>query len=1581
MGLIGGILQPLYGGFPVVLMAPVAFLQRPIRWLEAISRYGATTSGGPSFAYDLCVRKTTPEQREGLDLRSWEVAFNGAEPVRAEAMARFAEAFEASGFRREAFYPCYGLAEATLIVSGGEKAAPAVVEAFEARELERRRVVVASEGEGDSRRLVGCGRTLPDQQIVVVDPERLTRSPPDQVGEIWVSGPSVAAGYWGQPEETAGTFEARLADTGEGPFLRTGDLGFVREGELFITGRIKDLIIVRGRNHYPQDIEATVGQSHPALQVDGGAAFSVEVDGAERLVIVQEVERTQRDAEVEEVGRAVRQAVAEEHELQVHAIVLIRPMSIPRTSSGKIQRHLCRAGFLEGSLKVIGSSILDTPPAGEPGFGEAEEGFIYRAPRAIDAPSARQASLVLCLQERAARVLGVVPSQVDVERPLSTLGLDSLMAVELAHEIESELGVVLPVTRVLQGPSISHLATQILAETARPRATTPVVTPGGGGAGEYPLTHGQRAMWLLHRLSPAGGAYHIANAVRIRTEVDVPALRRALQGLVDRHASLRTTFPVLEGEPVQRVHEGGDVCFEEEDASTWGERLLSERLAEEAHRPFDLEEGPLLRVHLYSCVGGEHVLLVVVHHIVADFWSLAVMAKELGILYPAERDGVRASLPAVRLQYADYARWQAEVLAGAEGERWWVYWQEALGGGVEVLDLPTDRPRPGVQTTRGSSRALAVGEGLTGELDRLSQAKGVTRYVTLLAAFQVLLYRYTGQGEIVVGSPTAGRERADLAGLVGYLVNPVVMRGELSEGDTFEAVLGRVKESVLGALEHGGYPFPLLVERLRPERDAGRTPIFQVMFTLQKAPLAGSEALAAFALGEGGAQIEMGGLTLESVAVERRTAQFELAMEVAEVGGKLGVTLRYNSDLFEADSVERMLGHFRTLLGSVVAGPGQRISELPLLTEVERRRIVERWNETGMDYARETCLHELFEAQAERTPDRVAVVLEDGEVRGRGHLTYRALNRRANRLAHHLRGMGVGPETRVAVYVERSLEMVVGLLGTLKAGGAYVPLDPGHPRERIAQMLEDAGPLAVLTQEHLREGLLGRVVCLGAEWEVIARQSAANPRSLAAPESLAYVIYTSGSTGRPKGVQIAHRGVVNFLNSMGWRPGLTERDVLLSVTTVSFDIAGLEIFLPLMVGARVVLVGREVAGDGGRLLKRLAESGATVMQATPATWRLLLEVGWEGDRRLKILCGGEAFPRELANRLVERSGEVWNMYGPTETTIWSAIYAVEEGEGQVPIGRPIANTQLYVLDAHQQPVPVGVAGRLYVGGEGLARGYLRRAGLTAERFIPDPFSREGGARLYDTGDVARYLSSGEVEYVGRTDHQVKVRGFRVELGEIETVLGRHEEVGEAVVLAREEGRGDGRLVAYVVPADGQVPTTSELRRFLEERLPDYMIPSAFVALEALPLTPNGKVDRRALPAPARVRPELETAYVAPRSRLEQTIAQVWEEVLPVDEVGVHDNFFDLGGHSLLMARVHHRLQERLGEEVSLVEMFQYATVHTLARRLSQVKGEGTSVQRSRERVAVRSARGARVSEQRERRRRSRAKDPEGFEDL
>ena len=1027
-----------------------------------------------------------------------------------------------------------------------------------------------------------------------------------------------------------------------------------------------------------------------------------------------------------------------------------------------------------------------------------------------------------------------------------------------------------------------------------------------------PLSYGQRALWFLYQLAPESAAYNVSFAARIRSKVNVLALQRAFQALVARHASLRTTFTVRANEPVQEFHGQHEITIEQIDVFGCDEERLKEQVTAHYHRPFNLESGPVARLALFTRSKDDHVLLMTVHHIAVDGWSIGLLLDEVYALYLTEMTGAPPSLPPVNTQYADFVHWQTEMLAGPEGQRLRDYWLKQLSGELPILSLPTDRPRPPVQTYQGASCDFNLSESLVQQLRALAKAERTTLYTVILSAFQTLLHRYTGQDDILVGSPTVGRSRTEFQKVVGYFVNPVAMRANLTGSPTFRAFLGQMRQTVLEALSHQDYPFPLLVEQLHVKRDPSRSPVIEAMFNLQKVARLGMAA-DLLTPDSKGSSVMMGGLELVPFIMRQEEGQFDLVVDTLETDSALLGVIKYNTDLFAGPTIARMAGHFRALLEGIVADPDQPLSDLPLLTEAERHQLLVEWNDTQVGYPTDVCLHQLFEAQVERTPDSVAVVFEDRL------LTYCELNERANQLAGHLSGLGVKPGVLVGICVERSLEMMIGLLGILKAGGAYVPLDPAYPKERLAFMLADSGASVLVTQQALFETLAdhqAQVVCLDSDWPAIAQSPITNNKLLIAPDNLAYVIYTSGSTGKPKGVQIRHQAVVNFLHSMRRQPGLTPEDVLLAVTTLSFDIAGLELFLPLMTGARVVIVSRDTASDGVQLLEALTSSGATVMQATPVTWRLLLEAGWQAGSKLKALCGGEILPRDLAQKLLEQGVELWNVYGPTETTIWSTLYQVKEATGSIPVGRPIANTTLYLLDQNRQLVPVGVPGELYIGGDGLARGYLNRPELTAERFVPHPFSDKPGEHLYRTGDLARYLPDGNIEILGRIDHQVKVRGFRIELGEIEAALAGHPAVKENVVVVREDTPGDKRLVAYLVSAPEQPPTARELRRYLREQLPDYMVPSAFVSLTSLPLTPNGKVDRKGLPAPERERPAVSVGSAQVLTPTEALVVKVWQETLKVNQVSVYDNFFDLGGHSLLSVEVITRLEKETGVKLN-----------------------------------------------------------------
>jgi len=1033
-----------------------------------------------------------------------------------------------------------------------------------------------------------------------------------------------------------------------------------------------------------------------------------------------------------------------------------------------------------------------------------------------------------------------------------------------------------------------------------------------------PLSFSQQRLWFLHQLEKESAAYHLPTALRLTGVLNIEALEKSLTEIIRRHEILRTTFSMQDGKAVQIIAPVQPMTLQKIDLSLSAEQSakVQQIFTAEFHRSFELSKGPLLRGTLLQLGEKEHVLLLIMHHIISDGWSRGIFYRELSALYDAFGNGQPSPLSELPIQYIDFAAWQRTFLQGEVLDEQLSYWKKQIDG-FTTLDLPTDKIRPPQQTFRGSWHFFSLPKDLTQAIKVLGQQEGVSLFMSLLTAFTILLYRYTGQNDLVIGTAIANRTVPEIEDLIGCFINTLALRTKIESNPNCRELLRRVKQTMLDAYEHQHLPFEKLVEELQLPRDISRSPLFQVMFVLQNAPT--RQAL------------QLTGLTLTPLMLDPGTTQFDLSCHMWEEGEELFGLFEYNTDLFEHATIERMQGHFQILLEGIVADPSQPISTLPLLTKTEQGQLLVEWNHTQAEYPQNQCIHQLFEAQVERIPNAIAVTFENHS------LSYQQLNQKANQLAHYLQSQGVHADVLVGICVERCLEMVVGLLGILKAGGAYVPLDPTYPQERLAFMLADSRARVLLTQQDLMASLPdspAQLVCLDKDWERISQESEVNPINAIGSKHLAYVIYTSGSTGKPKGVQIQHRSLSNFLLSLQQNPGLSKQDTLLAVTTISFDIAALELYLPLIVGAKIVLVSHEVATDGLQLLEKLNQAGITVMQATPATWRLLLVAGWKSSHHLKIFVGGEALPQELAHQLLNKSQAVWNLYGPTETTIWSSVFqvgiqeAVQTKGGLESIGHPIANTQIYLLEQYLQPVPIGVSGELHIGGDGLARGYLNRPELTAEKFIPHPFSNKPNARLYKTGDLARYLPDGNIEYLNRIDNQVKLRGFRIELGEIEAVLVQYSEVREAVVIIREDQPGDKRLIAYIVPKTQEI-MHSTLRQFLKEKLPDYMVPSAFVELEAMPLTPNGKVDRRAFPAPGQTQEDHKN-FVAPQDKLEQELANLWEKVLHVHPIGRHDNFFERGGHSLLAVTLLAQIEKAFGKGLSMMTIFQAPTIAQFA---------------------------------------------------
>lgn len=1056
-----------------------------------------------------------------------------------------------------------------------------------------------------------------------------------------------------------------------------------------------------------------------------------------------------------------------------------------------------------------------------------------------------------------------------------------------------------------------------------------------------PVSFAQQRLWFLSRLNPENVAYNDHSHVRLSGALDIRALELSFGDIMRRHEILRTTFPTVDGEPVQVVHPLVDMALPlidlrhipvADQAAT-----VQVMAQQEISQVFDLVNGPLLRAKLLQLADDEFVLFTTMHHIITDGWSIGVFIHELGQFYSAHAHGRPLTLPELPIQYADFAAWQRQQMQGPVLAEHLRYWQQRLAGAPSVLELPTDRPRPSIQTFGGARRLFILPRAVGDGLKTLSQREGCSLFMTLLAAFNVLLFRYTGQTDIVVGSPIAGRSRQELESLIGLLLNMLVLRTDLAGDPPFRALLRQVRETALGAYAHQDVPFEKLVEDLRPERDMSRPPLFQVVFSLQNMP---EEALV------------FPGLSVSPLDYVHSSSAFDLSLQMWENAHGLGGGLTYNTDLFDAETIARLEGHFQTLLQAIVTNPDVPITRLPLLPPSERQALVQRWRGDWESHHAPATIHARIAEQATRAPHAVALTCDDC------HLTYGVLDRRANQLAHYLVPLGVGPEVLVGICVERSIDLIIGLLGILKAGGAYLPLDPGYPPERRAFMLADSGAQVVLTQHDMVAQMPAcdlHVVCLDTDWPQIACADAACPGAQSNVDQLAYVIYTSGSTGNPKGTLIAHRHVARLLDAtQGWFH-FDPHDTWTLFHSYAFDFSVWEIWGALCTGGRLVVVPYMTSRAPDEFYDLVCREQVTVLNQTPSAFRQLLWVA-TGDQRTRshalrrVIFGGEALdPRTLApwfDRFGDDHPHLVNMYGITETTVHVTYRPLTRAD-QTPdarscIGVPIPDLQIYILDQHGEPVPVGLPGELYVGGPGLARGYLGRPDLTADRFVPNPFADSGSGdhpsiqcRLYRTGDRARYLANGDIEYLGRIDHQVKIRGFRIELGEIEALLIQHPLVRAAVVVALPDNRGDTRLVAYVVGQETAVLPIRDLREHLAERLPAYMVPRTIMQLPALPLTSNGKINRRALPAPDQARPDLRGIFVAPRTPEELQMAQIWEDVLQVNPVGVTDNFFDLGGHSLLAIKLLAQIEQHLGQNLPLAALFQGPTVEALAAMVQQ----------------------------------------------
>jgi amino acid adenylation domain-containing protein len=1459
MGLVLKLLFAIEAGFSLTFFTPDHFIQRPVRWLRAISRHRAEFSGGPNFAFEMCLRSIRDEELEGLDLSCWKAAPCGAERIQVETLQRFTRRFAPYGFKPESFLPGYGLAEATLTVTG-----------CRAGQLQR------ISNHPTAGRHVSCGPVLDGLALRIADPDTGATLPAGQIGEIRVKGPSVSPGYWNRPDLNASAFGSE----GE---LHTGDRGYLENGELHVVGRIKDLIILDGTNIAPEDIESAL-LAFP--EVTAAAAVADESALGESVALVLECARLSQEKSAV-LCSAIRRRVADLIELSVHRIVLVRSGTLPRTTSGKIRRGAIHDALASGTLAVI--------------YDEAAAPAIPRLPAG---------PMLDCVLDAVREASGRDGAR--AEDDLIAFGMSSIEATRLSALLRAATGVELSHVELFSSPSFAHLAAAVESKAAD-CSPPPEIVPGSGIDSGL-LTHSQERMWFLHELEPQSASYHVFGSLEMDGPLHPGALEKAHRKVLEHHSILRSRHKSVDGQPVVWIDSAPTPPIER--ARAHGKEALEGTLRTFALRPFDLATAPPLRALLVECGKNRHIFALCAHHIVADGWSMRVVVRDLAACYSAYAQGKQPAPPPPGPDYLDYAAWHRSWIDGGAANARIGYWKERLAGHSGMMELATDFPRPPKPSSAGGAVERTIPAGLVLRVAELAKARRSTPFMVQLAAFLLLLRRHGSDDDPVVAVPVANRNHAVAGDLVGTLVNTLPFRMTLDPQETFEDLLERVREASFDMQAGQDAPFERIIDAVRPERARDRSPLAQVMFDHQELPIV---------------ETWHDGLRCRPFITHRGAVQFDLSLILFVLSDRHLAVLEYRSDLFRQETAALMIDRYIATLEEVCRDPERKVAHIESLSERDRRKLLLAGQGPIQPTFPTRTTSGLIAATTARLRERTAIRC------GEESLTYAELDQKAAALAGSLAERGVKPGDRVALLLERDLMLPVALLAVWKAGAAYVPLDAANPPERLALVLEDQAPLHVLVSPALRERLPEGTISIVFD-PAMTSQRTSTRRMLPHTGDPAYIIYTSGSTGKPKGVVVSHGALANFLLSMAEEPGFKAGETLLAVTTVSFDISALEIFLPLVAGGTMDLVAGKTSRDPAALIARIEAAKPDVMQATPATWRMLMDAGWQGSPELKILCGGEAMDLPLAKRLVQLGREAWNLYGPTETTVWSTIWKLPENPERISIGHPIANTGIHIAAEDGTPMPPGVPGELLISGAGLADGYWKRPDLTAERFISAPEtlhsafgnSASGISKLYRTGDLARWNEDGTLECLGRSDGQVKIRGFRVELGEIDAALLSYFGVAEAAAVLTVP---DGKLVAWYRPISAAFDP-SELAAHLRERLPDYMVPAPLIAIDRMPLTSSGKIDRKALAS----RELPETAFEAPRGKgnpLEDELADIWGDVLDCRGVGPDDDFFALGGHSLLAARLVAEASRRLGITVPLDWLFDRPTPAGMAAQIRE----------------------------------------------
>ncbi len=1486
MGLIGFHLAPLAAGINQYIMPTVGFITSPLKWMDKASQYKTTILGSPNFGYKHFLGFLRDKEKD-WDLSSISILLNGAEPISAELSNMFFNYMEKWGLKKTAAFPSYGLAEACLAVSF-----PKIGDKFRGITLDREKLLVGEKvvditgDEGDGITFVDLGYPVENCSIRICD-ENNNELLEDTIGHIQIKGENVTSGYYNNPEAT------EKAITKDGWF-KTGDLGFKREGRLIVTGRAKDIIFVNGQNYYPHDIEYIAGEIKGAelgkTVVCG--IFNSQLQKEEIMVFV--LSKNNIDKFVQ-LAMEVKKHLNNRTGLDIKQVLPVK--NIPKTTSGKVQRYKLKESYEKGAfVEII----------------EEMEGLVKEALKNREVEVATN-ELETQLLKIWSKILGI--NNIGINDSFFELGGNSLKATYIASQINKELGVEIPIKNLFNSPTIKALAMYI--STIEKKQYIPIEKVEE--ADHYPLSSPQKRMYILNKVDNSGLNYNISQVLIIEGELDRERFSVACKTILERHEILRTTFEMVNGEVVQKIHKKVELPLsnfkaEEKDVSN----LINQFI-----KPFDLSSSPLIRMGLIKVADKKHYLILDVHHIIFDGTSMMIFMKELIELY----NGVE--LPPLEIQYKDYSLWQNQLTKSEKIEKQKKFWLQQFSDELPVLNLMGDYPRPAIKSFEGDIVSYDLGKELTEKLNHLCKETGTTLYMILLAAYNVLLHKYTSQEDIVVGSPIAGRPHGDLNGSIGMFINTLAIRNFPSGEKSFNIFLQEVKDMCLKAFENQDYQFEELVDLLNIPRDISRNPLFDVMFVMQNMDLY---------------KKEMKGLTLKGYELKHNISKFDLTMSVMEIGKKIHIELEYSTKIFKRETIERMFKHYKNLLKKIVDHSETKISQLEILTQDERQKLLVEFNNTQVNYPKNRTIHQLFEEQVEKTPDNIALKYEGQQ------LTYRELNEKTNQLARALKGKGVECNSVVAIMMERSLEMIIGMLGILKAGGAYLPIDPEYPEDRINYILEDSQTEILLTQGHLTDkfSFKGQQTILIDE-DLYGGEEKYNLELINKSTDLAYIIYTSGSTGKPKGVMVEHQNVIRLLINDKNLFDFSSKDIWTMFHSFCFDFSVWEMYGALLYGGKLIIVSKLTAQNPAEYLTLLKKEKVTVLNQTPAAFYNLsneemkcTDSNAEGIRY--IIFGGEALKPKMLKFWREKYNNVKliNMYGITETTVHVTYKEITEEEINTNlsnIGKPIPTLSTYVMDKYLKVVPIGVVGELCVGGDGVTRGYLNKPELTKERFVFNPYVE--GEKLYRSGDLVRILPNGDMDYIGRIDHQVKIRGYRIELGEIENKLLRYKDVKEAVVVVKEELDGNKYLCGYII--GNKQLTIADVRKELAKQLPAYMIPQYILELQEMPVTSNGKIDRKRLPdVEGNLTVGSDSEYIAPTNEIERTLVNIWQEVLNIDEIGIYHNFFELGGHSLKAISLVTKIHKKLEVEVPLQVIFKNPTIKAIVEYIRGVEKRGYS---------------------------------------